>query len=358
LVHNWWQLIGSQKTVLPHPLSSVNDSSPSALLSLGQTLSQARQAEGLSVGALASRLNMGIEQLSALETGDLAKLPEPVFVIAQARRIAQNLGICIDAEIQALRQSEDFSPKAINLNALKLNPPTPGANDPSGASAPPATPGQRTQKPLKGHGALRALASVALAGGIAAGATALWQQWQTQQHQQRLQQLATARQAALVIQAKQRQAERLAQAAQASSLTLSSPEGSWLEVKTLNDQPLFRGDFKGRRGFSLHQGLKVLAGRPDRVEVQIGAAKSQPLGPISPVRWQTFAASKPPAATTTPTAAKTPDSSKPPAATQPPVATKPAAIAPKQTSQEKPAKPNGAAPATPSPDVPRAAPAP
>jgi hypothetical protein len=263
-----------------------------------------------------------------------------VFVIAQARRIAQNLGICIDAEIQALRQSEDFSPKAINLNALKLNPPTPGANDPSGASAPPATPGQGTQKPRKGHGALRALASVALAGGIAAGATALWHQWQTQQHQQRLRQLATARQAALEIQAKQRQAERLAQAAQANSLTLSSPEGSWLEVKTLNDQPLFRGDFKGRRGFSLRQGLKVLAGRPDRVEVQIGAAKSQPLGPISPVRWQTFAASKPPAAT------------------QPPAATKPAAIAPRQTSQQKPAKPNGAAPATPSPDVPRAAPAP
>ena len=334
------QLIGPQKTVLPQPLPSVTDSSPSALLSLGQTLSQARQAEGLSVGALASRLNMGSEQLSALETADLAKLPEPVFVIAQARRIAQTLGICIDAEILALRQSEDFSPKEINLNALKLNPTTAGANAPSSASAPPATPGQGTQKPRKGHGGLRALASVALVGGIAAGATALWQQWETQQHQQRLRQLATARQAALVTQAKQRQAERLAQAAQASSLTLSSPEGSWLEVKTLNDQPLFRGDFKGRRGFSLSQGLKILAGRPDRVQVQLGAAESQPLGPISPIRWQTFAASKPPAAN------------------KPPSAAKQAAIAPRQTSQEKAAKPNGAAPATPLPDVPRAAPAP
>jgi len=358
LVHNWEQLIGPQKTLLPHPLPSVTDSSPSALLSLGQTLSQARQAEGLSVGALASRLKMGSEQLSALETADLAKLPEPVFVIAQARRIAQTLGICIDAEILALRQSEDFSPKAINLNALKLNPTPAGDNNPSSASAPPATPGQVTQKPRQGHGGLRALASVALVGGIAAGATALWQQWETQQHQQRLRQLATARQAALVIQAKQRQAERLAQAAQASSLTLSSPEGSWLEVKTLNDQPLFRGDFKGRREFSLRQGLKVLAGRPDRVQVQIGAAESQPLGPISPIRWQTFAASKPPAANKPPSAAQTPDRAKPPAATQPPAATKPAAIAPRQTSQEKAAKPNGAAPATPSPDVPRAAPTP
>jgi cytoskeletal protein RodZ len=304
------------------------------------------------VDELASRLNMGSEQLSALETADLAKLPEPVFVIAQARRIAQTLGICIDAEIQALRQSEDFSPKAINLSALKLT--LAGDDDPSSASAPPATPGQGTQKPRKGYGGLRALASVALVGGIAAGATALWQQWETQQHQQRLRQLATARQAALVIQAKQ----RLAQAAQASSLTLSSPEGSWLEVKTLNDQPLFRGDFKGRREFSLRQGLKVLAGRPDRVQVQIGAAESQPLGPISPIRWQTFAASKPPAANKPPSAAQTPDRAKPPAATQPPAATKPAAIAPRQTSQEKAAKPNGAAPATPSPDVPRAAPAP
>ena len=73
-------------------------------MALAAAIAQARLGAGLGVAELAKRLNMGVEQLEALESGDLERLPEQVFVIAQARRIAQNLGVTIDGEIQALRQ--------------------------------------------------------------------------------------------------------------------------------------------------------------------------------------------------------------------------------------------------------------
>ena len=322
---------------IPDP---VTDSSPPALLHLGQTLSQARQAEGLTMDALAARLNMGLEQLTALEAGDPGKLPEPVFVIAQARRVAESLGISIDAEIAALRQSGDFSPKAINLSELKFAPPAPSANTPTEAPSGAPSPSPRT--PSAGKGALRALASVALVCGIAAGGTVLWQQWQWHQQQERLRHQAIARQAALVLKAKQEKAAREAaakalaeaKALQATTLTLSSPTGSWLEVRTLADQPLFRGDFRGRRPFPLAQGLKVLAGRPDLVQVQIGSAQPTPLGPVTPVRWKTFAATQAPVAqkpasqTGLPEPNATP-ATKPSPAAKPSQAAKPTPPAPK-----------------------------
>lgn len=269
----------------------MTNSSPSALISLGQLLSQARQAEGLGLDQLAKRLHMGEEQLRAIEEGNLEKLPEPVFVIAQARRIAQALDLGIDAEIQALRQSELFSQQSISVNELR---PTPSPNEHTKASSPRealvSSPSSKTGDGSPGPRLLRALASVVLVAGIAAGAAGLWQQWQWHQQQQRLRQLALARQAELALQAKQRAAELAAQARSATSLTLTSSKGSWLEVKTLDGKRLFRGDFRGKRVFPLAGGLKLLAGRPDLVGLQLGVAPTRPLGPISPVAWQTFAA--------------------------------------------------------------------
>jgi transcriptional regulator with XRE-family HTH domain len=88
---------------------------------LGAAITQARLEAGLGLADLASRLNMGVEQLEALESGDLARLPEPVFVIAQARRIAQNLGVTIDGEIQALRQTNILNSRPTEVQNLKLN---------------------------------------------------------------------------------------------------------------------------------------------------------------------------------------------------------------------------------------------
>ncbi|MFZ0407182.1 MAG: helix-turn-helix transcriptional regulator, partial [Cyanobium sp.] len=76
------------------------------LTRLGLTLLRARQARALEASVLADKLHIGREQLEALETADLARLPEPVFVIAQARRLAGALDLDLEPQLQALRQSE------------------------------------------------------------------------------------------------------------------------------------------------------------------------------------------------------------------------------------------------------------
>lgn len=90
------------------PLIDPASASLPELERLGRTLRQAREAQGLSAGDLAARLNMGIEQLEALENGNRERLREAVFVIAQARRIAGSLGVNVDADIEALRSNPSF----------------------------------------------------------------------------------------------------------------------------------------------------------------------------------------------------------------------------------------------------------
>ena len=63
------------------------------LRDLGQLLRQSRESQGLQAETVADRLRIGVEQLQALETAELDRLPEPVFVIAQARRVAGALDL-------------------------------------------------------------------------------------------------------------------------------------------------------------------------------------------------------------------------------------------------------------------------
>jgi cytoskeletal protein RodZ len=270
-------------------------------MALAAALTQGRLGAGLSVAELAKRLNMGSEQLEALESGDLDRLPEQVFVIAQARRIAQNLGVTIDGEIQALRQSGSLNTKPIELQNLKLKAELEVPRGP-----------QANQSP-RGNGVVPVLASLALASGVAAGSFALWQQWQGRVQQAiqtkplrtkpvqvnpvqvnpvQVKQAPTKKATTKEAQATD-QAQALAQTG-ATSLTLSTGSNTWLEVKTLKGKQLFRGDFKGRKGFPLNEGLRVLAGRPDLLLVQVGATAARPLGSISDVKWQTFAVPKAP----------------------------------------------------------------
>jgi len=270
-------------------------------MALATAITQARLGAGLGVAELAKRLNMGVEQLEALESGELDRLPEPVFVIAQARRIAQNLGVTIDGEIQALRQSGRLNSKPIELQNLKLT------------AAPEEPQASKPIHPPRGRGIPPLLASLLLASGLVAGSFGLWQQWQGRLQQQAI----AAKEAkqlkdkqALIKQAITKQAQAAAlnrSQTEVTSLTLSTLKNTWLEVKTLKGKQLFRGDFKGQQRFSLVQGLRVLAGRPDLVLVQVGSRAARPLGTISQVRWQTFAASKakPALKTTLPQRAKT-----------------------------------------------------
>lgn len=252
-------------TQLPAPSSN---NATGGLSALGEALRHGREAQGLSIAELAGRLNMGLEQLQALEAGDVSRLPEAVFVIAQSRRVASNLAIDISGPLQLLRASGPFQPQAASAQ-------TPLAPGPAGPRPRPS-PRPRILGPL-------ALAAAILAG-VASGGVLLRQQWLQQRAQP-----GPAGSPIAVLTA----AQPAAVAASSPELVLRSQEPSWLEVKADAGKVLFRGTFSGERRFPLGGGLQVLAGRPDLVQAQLGTAPSRALGSIDQVRWQRFSAPAP-----------------------------------------------------------------
>jgi cytoskeletal protein RodZ len=93
-----------------------------ALSRLGLLLSASREQAGVELSDLADRLHLGHEQLQALEQGEPSRLPEPVFVVAMARRIAEVLGIGIDEPLDAYKRAL--------LDPLPAQPAAPASPDP------------------------------------------------------------------------------------------------------------------------------------------------------------------------------------------------------------------------------------
>ena len=244
---------------------SPNPETLSALRCLGKTLRQGREVQGLELAVLAARLNMGVEQLQALEQANACRLPEPVFVIAQARRIASSLAINIDGPLQTLRDSGQFQAKPIKVAKLTQRAPT---------------------RPVQTSGRLAITAAILVAAGAAG-----WQQWQ--RHQSRPTQPQAQPQLLSEISPADRSKDRESGSLKPDQLQLTSSQPSWLEIKTKTGATLFRGTFTGERSFPLGQGLEVLAGRPDLVRSQIGGGAAQPMGSIDQVRWRSFRAPAP-----------------------------------------------------------------
>lgn len=251
-----------------------------ALRALGEVLRRGREGQGLGIPELAGRLNMGEEQLQALEEGDAGRLPEPVFVIAQARRVANSLSINVDVPLQALRESGQFQAKPVKVAELSPRSPTRPHRAP-----------ERTAAARGPSGWLQAIGRLALAAGILAalsvGGKAGWQQWQ--QQASRPKPAGTGPSKALPSAA----APAPMPAPAADQLLLRSSQPSWVEVRAEGSGVLFRGTFTGERSFPLGRGLQVLAGRPDLVQVQLGSGPRQTLGPIDQVRWRRFGATAP-----------------------------------------------------------------
>lgn len=250
---------------------------PSApLQALGNALRQGREQQGLGIAELAQRLNMGQEQLQALEDGDAGRLPEPVFVIAQARRVATSLAINVDAPLQTLRDSGPFQSRSVKVADLGPQRPAPQAARPW---------------------AVQAIARLALAAGIVAalgaGATAGWQQWQRLQASRPTQATTLSPATPAATPAASTPKAGTPQPLSSPQLVLRSSQPSWLEVKQAGGESLFRGTFTGEQSFPLGRGLQVLAGRPDLVQAQVGNGPAQPLGRIDQVRWQRFTAPAP-----------------------------------------------------------------
>jgi cytoskeletal protein RodZ len=208
---------------------------------LGQRLRRAREGRGIGVAELADRLHLGPEQLIALESGDRLHLHEPVFVIAQAKRVAQALGVDVSAQVEKLRHSRLMQTPTVVPSAAPITPPS---EDPQSS---------RT--------------ATAMGGGNRAGAGG-----------------STA-------------------AASPGVLLLRSEEPSWVEVRDAEGQTLFSGLLEKEARFRLGTGLRVLAGRPDLVTASVNGDAPRRLGTISEVDWQDFPAASTPATAPTPTPA-------------------------------------------------------
>jgi len=287
-----------------------------ALESLGSSLREARLSRGLELAQLAAQLRMGEEQLQALEQADQARLPELVFVIAQARRVASLLDLDIDPLVTPLKRG-GFTIKPAPT-PLAMAEGQADERRPSRLTASQYTEAKASQRHRPGP--LQRLAQLALlAGLISAGA---WG-WQNRQGlpnelswlQGRLRALsgaAPAKPSTPLPPAKPARKPTpkpaIKPAATPTSLTLSSPQPSWIEVRSIaGNKQLFEGNLEGRRVFPLGQGLRVLAGRPDLVLASLGTAPAKPLGDIDQINWVRFK----PTATTPKAAAAKPPTAKP-----------------------------------------------
>ena len=272
-----------------------------ALLALGSTLAAARQAQGVSLEALANRLHIGVSQLKAVECGDRSQLPETVFVIAYARRIADCLGISIDEELSALRsRPQDRGPRS------PLAPASPPPRAAAARQSPaPRIAGSRSESApaIPWRAALLALALLGLAG--SALALRPWSRLQsvsgmpskpapdgaTPPASSVTSPQSLPPKASLVPETIAPGAGAAATPAlEANGLVLSSNPGSWVSVRDQSGTVVFEGLLNGEKRFPLGSGLEVLAGRPDLVRAAVQGGEAKPLGTISQVEWVRFPA--------------------------------------------------------------------
>lgn len=263
----------------PHRIGSPPDGAAiPELVDLGQRLRRAREGRGIGLAELADRLHLAPEQLIALEDGDRLHLHEPVFVIAQAKRVAQALGVDVREQVESLRHSR----------LMERPPAPPAAAQPDRALAPLVAPGPEDPG-LRGPSSWGLAAAVAgltllLGVGIAQGI----RQW------------GPRPQASPPASANRRSP---APPASPGVLLLRSDEPSWVEVRDAEGETLFSGLLEKEARFRLGKGLRVLAGRPDLVTASIGGGAPRRLGTISEVEWQEFPAVKTPATAPSPSPA-------------------------------------------------------
>jgi cytoskeleton protein RodZ len=247
---------------------------------LGQRLRRAREGRGIGVAELADRLHLGPEQLIALESGDRLHLHEPVFVIAQAKRVAQALGVDVSAQVEKLRHSRLMHTPTAAASAAPIAPP-PEAPQPA--------------RPASWGLAAAIAALTLLLGVVVAQGSRLWAPKGSAPG-------STAPATGL--------GKRVGAGAGGSTvaaspgvLLLRSDEPSWVEVRDAEGQTLFSGLLEKEARFRLGTGLRVLAGRPDLVTATVNGDAPRRLGTISEVEWQDFPAASAPATAPTPTPA-------------------------------------------------------
>lgn len=285
-------------TIAPSPLEA-------SMKALGQALREGRQRRGCSLEELSRRLHMGMEQLQALEEGELARLPELVFVIAHSRRIASSLELSVDEQIEALRQCHKSlhapaSPaRATAARATVSAAPTAAAQAASagavaangiGGAFAPQPPGERVNRhgqalreaslsvPVSNRTWLRPLMALTLLGGVASGAAVLWRPG-ARVPMDRPPQAAAVRRPVAPVKAP-------AAVVVGSGEVLLQPLGrSWLEVRSGRGQRLHYGLLKREQRFPIADGLMIRSGRPDLIQLRTDSRPARVLGRVDDQVW-------------------------------------------------------------------------
>lgn len=278
------------------------------LLQLGEQLQQARETAGVSAEDLARRLRMEPRQLQALEEGDHSRLPEGVFVVALARRVAGALHADLEEAILAVRQSR-LMRRELAVKTSRPQEAGPGQASPTIPSA--ASTARHDQRPAAPRGSMPwrwpLLAAVLVTCGLAAAWLLFPQQTPGGRRSPAASRpkpaAATSTQVPTPARATVSSSAPAPAPAEPDSLRLIAREPSWIEVREVNGRTLFEGTLTGEKRFPLGRGIEVIAGRPHAVTAAIGPAPGVPLGGVADIRWKRFS---PPGLTPPSPAAATP----------------------------------------------------
>jgi cytoskeleton protein RodZ len=261
------------------------------LLRLGEHLAQAREQAGLSLEDLSRRLHLEPRQLKALEAGDHTLLPDGVFVVAMARRVAGALQTEVEEAIVAVRHSR------LMRRPAPVRPPIPEAAGP--LVSPPllqsptdngdALPSAPTKLPFPWRSTV---AAVLAACGL--GAAVLLSQRSVPPTPSlsgpaKVESQPPARHTPAASPAP----SRTSVAGDSTTLRLRATEPSWVEVRDAGGTTLFNGTLTGEKRFPLGRGLEVMAGRPYAVQAAIGSGQASPLGGVADIQWKRFNARGP-----------------------------------------------------------------
>ena len=234
------------------------------LVEAGRQLAEARAAASLSQNQLASQLHMGEEQLAALERGDQAELPEPVFIKAMVRRISSHLGLDADAMVQTLGPSPPDRQRRLRATPRGIAPQN-----------------QRTFNPLP----LVALAGLAGLGFVV---------WSNASELTRFAQGLKPANPALEPSETDLEVTKVADERGALNvpapptgdlgLTISSSEPSWIALRR-EGVVEFEGLLNGERRIDNPDLVEIYAGRPDLVQLSSPDAETRTLGAVDDIRW-------------------------------------------------------------------------
>ena len=247
---------------------SRDETAVSTLKEIGEWIRQARIEQGLSCDQLAHSLRMGSEQLQALETGDLEKLPEPVFIKAMTRRVASKLGLECDPLISRLQSALASLETVENVTG-----PSSGATN-SGSSN-------------KRSGSVIPWQSLALAtlilGAVTGGAMVV-------ASQRRSVRTASIRTTPVLNTRTQASDQPVSASIRSEGqaprlISISSREPSWLSIRNGEGNVVYEGTLSETKSLPADAELEIYAGRPDLILVRQGNEQPKALGPIDQVRW-------------------------------------------------------------------------